>query len=267
VATIAVVAVLLFFTFAKGDYRIAADTYLEGSIQRVIVAPFDGYISESYVRPGDTVKEGMLLAKLDDNDLMLERVKLESQREQYLKEYRDALGQAERSKISILKAQLGQVEAQLSITDAQLSRINIKAPFDGVIVSGDLSQKLGAPSERGDVLFEIAPSEAYRVILEVDERDISDVRIDQGGELVLTGHSETVMPFKVRKVTPVSEAKEGRNYFRVEAELEKKLDFLRPGIKGVGKIQAGKRKLIWIWTKNLTDWLRLTLWTWWPEGL
>jgi multidrug resistance efflux pump len=267
VATVSVIAVLLFFSIAEGDYRIAADTYLEGAIQRVIAAPFDGFISESYVRPGDTVKEGMLLAKLDDTDLMLERTKLESQKEQYLKEYRDALGQADRSKVSVLKAQIGQVDAQLSMTDAQLSRINVKAPFDGVIVSGDLSQKLGAPSQRGDVLFEIAPSEAYRVILQVDERDISDVRIEQPGELVLTGHAETVIPFKVTKITPVSEAKEGRNYFRVEAELGKKLDFLRPGIKGVGKIQAGERKLIWIWTKNLIDWLRLTLWTWWPEGL
>jgi multidrug resistance efflux pump len=267
VATVSLAAALLFFSIAEGDYRIAADTYLEGAIQRVIAAPFDGFISESYVRPGDTVKEGMLLAKLDDTDLMLERTKLESQREQYLKEYRDALGQADRSKISILKAQIGQVEAQLSMTDAQLSRINVKAPFDGVIVSGDLSQKLGAPSQRGDVLFEVAPSEAYRVILEVDERDISEVRIEQPGELVLTGHAEVVIPFRVTKITPVSEAKEGRNYFRVEAELGQKYDFLRPGIKGVGKIEAGERKLIWIWTKNLIDWLRLTLWTWWPEGL
>jgi hypothetical protein len=267
VATVSLVAALLFFSIAEGNYRIAADTYLEGAIQRVIAAPFDGFISESYVRPGDTVKDGMLLAKLDDTDLMLERTKLESQKEQYLKEYRDALGQADRSKVSVLKAQIGQVDAQLSMTDAQLSRINVKAPFDGVIVSGDLSQKLGAPAQRGDVLFEIAPAEAYRVILEVDERDIAEVRIDQPGELVLTGHAETVIPFRVTKITPVSEAKEGRNYFRVEAELGKKLNFLRPGIKGVGKIQAGERKLVWIWTRNLIDWLRLTLWTWWPEGL
>ncbi len=266
-AALLVLGALLFCLFATGDYRIAADTKLEGSIQRVIATPFDSYISEAHVRPGDIVKKGTLLAKLDDTDLILERTKWESQKEQYLKEYRDALGQAERSKISVLNAQLGQAQAQLDITDAQLARIQIKAPFDGVIVSGDLSQSLGAPSQRGDVLFEIAPLEDYRVVLEVDERDISDIKVAQKGELVLTGLSDTVIPFSVNKITPVSETKEGRNYFRVEAELEKKLDFLRPGMEGVGKIRIGERKLIWIWSKNLLDWLRLSLWTWWPEGL
>ena len=261
------VLVLLFCLFATGEYRVAADTHLEGEIQRVIATPFDGYIREAYVRPGDIVQEGTSLVQLDDNDLLLEKTKLESQREQSLKEYRDALGQSDRSKVSVLQAQLGQTEAQLALVKSQLARINIKAPFDGVVVSGDLSQKLGAPSQRGDVLFEIAPLDAYRVILEVDERDIAYVQANQSGELVLTGHADIKIPFAVSKITPVSEAKEGRNYFRVEAGLQKKVDFLRPGMKGVGKIDAGEHKLIWIWTKNLVDWLRLTFWTWWPDGL
>lgn len=258
---------LLFCLFATGEYRIAADTHLEGAIQRVIATPFDGYISEAYVRAGDIIQEGAALAKLDDHELLLEKAKLESEREQYLKEYRDALGQAERSKVSILQAQLQQVEARLSLNASQLAHIDLRAPFAGVIVSGDLSQKLGSPSQRGEVLFEIAPLDAYRVILEVDERDIAYVRNQQSGELVLTGHAEQVIPFEVSKITPVSEVKEGRNFFRVEASLKQALGFLRPGMKGVGKIQAGEHKLVWIWSKNLLDWMRLTFWTWWPDGL
>ena len=160
-----------------------------------------------------------------------------------------------------------QVDAQLAMVDSQLSRVRVKAAFDGIIVSGDLSQSLGSPTERGEVLFEIAPLDAYRVILEVDERDISEVIVGQTGELVLTGRSDAVIAFKITKITPVSESKEGRNYFRVEAELEKQKDFLRPGMPGVGKILIGERQLIWIWSRPLIDWLRLTLWTWWPQGL
>lgn len=258
---------ILFFIFATGSFRVAADAYLEGSIQRVIVTPFNGYISEAYVRAGDVVKKGSPLVKLDDNDLLLERAKWKGQKEQYRKEYREALGKAERSKVSVLKARLRQVDAQLAMMDAQLSRIRVNAPFDGIIVSGDLSQSLGSPSQRGDVLFEIAPLDAYRVILEVDERDISTINVGQSGELVLTGHSDRVIAFKVKSITPVSEVKEGRNYFRVEAKLNTQIDDLRPGMKGVGKIIIGKRNLIWIWSRPLLDWLRLSLWTWWPQGL
>ena len=198
------VALIIFFMVAMGDFRIAADSYLEGAIQRVIVTPFDGYIDEAYARAGDVVKKDMLLVTLDDKDLVLEKAKWASQKEQYLKQYRDALGKVERSKISVLNAQLKQVDVQLAMINSQLERIRIKAPFDGIIVSGDLRQSLGSPSERGEVLFEIAPLNAYRIILEVDERDISDIVVGQAGELVLTGHSDIVNAFKVTNITPVS---------------------------------------------------------------
>ncbi|MCK5663527.1 MAG: HlyD family efflux transporter periplasmic adaptor subunit, partial [Thiotrichaceae bacterium] len=260
-------AFVIFCFVATGDYRISADTYLEGKIQRVIITPFDGYIDEAYVRAGDVVRKNTPLVTLDDTELLLEKIKLKSQKEQFIKEYRNALGENDRSKVSVLNAQIGQVEAQMKLTNIKLKRAKIEAPFDGVIISGDLSHSLGAPTQRGEILFEIAPLNAYRIILEVDERDISYIRNDQDGELVLAGYSNDIMPFYITKITPVSESKEGRTYFRVEGELKNKHDFLRPGMSGVGKVMIDERKLIWIWTKNLVDWLRLTFWTWWPAGL
>ena len=68
------------------------------------------------------------------------------------------------------------------------------------------------------------------------------------------------LPLSVERITPISTAEDGRNHFRVEARLEEPLDALRPGMEGVAKIDAGKRRAIWIWTHGLLDWLRL--WTW-----
>lgn len=255
---------VLFFGFATGDYRVTADTKIEGAIQRVVTAPFDGYVLEAPRRAGDVVRQGELMARMDDRDLELERMKWFSQREQYLRQYRDALAKAGWADVSVLKAQVGQAEAELALVEEQLARSRITAPLDGLVVSGDLSQSLGSPVARGDVLFEVAPLDAYRVILEVDDSDMKDVRLGQRGDLVLTGESSAVLPFSVQKITPVSESREGRNFFRVEALLDKTPSFLRPGMKGVGKIEIGERKLIWIWTHTLIDWLQLWVWSFWP---
>ena len=56
--------------------------------------------------------------------------------------------------------------AAAGLTGQQLERMQIMAPFDGVVVSGDLSQSLGSPVERGDVLFEVAPLDDWRLMLE-----------------------------------------------------------------------------------------------------
>jgi RND family efflux transporter MFP subunit len=261
---IAAVVLILFFAIAKGDYRVTAPTTLEGVVQRAVVAPFNGYVAEAPARAGDVVQEGHLLCLLDDRDMRLERIKWATEKKQLVKQYREAMAKHERSQIAIASAKIGQAEAQLALLDEQLARTKIVAPFDGIVTSGDLSQSLGAPVERGQVLFEMAPLEAYRVIVEVDERDITEIKAGQQGELVLPSMPGENFSFSVDKITPVSTAKEGRNYFRVEAQLEDISERLRPGMEGVGKVTVDRRRLIWIWTHDVIDWLRLQLWRWWP---
>ena len=165
---------------------------------------------------------------------------------------------------NVLAAQVNQADAQLQLAAEKLSRATITAPFEGVVVSGDLSQLLGSPVEQGKVLFEVAPLDAYRVILKVDERDVGYVQSGQKGELVLSGIPGERLTFSVSKITPVSTAEEGHNYFRTEARLERATQRLRPGMEGVSKIDAGQARLVWIWTRRLIDWIRLTFWTWMP---
>ncbi|MGP0565927.1 MULTISPECIES: efflux RND transporter periplasmic adaptor subunit [unclassified Nitrospina] len=255
---------ILFFTFATTQFRVSADATLQGAVQRVMVSPLDGYVSEALVRPGDIVEEGQLLFTLDDKDLVLERLKWKSELEKYRRQYRDVLAKFDRSEIRILKAQIEQAQAKLELAEKQLARTKVKSPFHGVVVSGDLSQSLGAPVERGEVMFELAPLDAYRVLLHVDERNINHIKLGQKGRIVLSGAVEQQLPFEVNKITPVTETKEGGNFFRVEASLGATPAFLRPGMEGVGKIEIGERKLIWVLTREMMDWMRLQIWTWWP---
>lgn len=263
IALVALGAVL-FCSLATGTYRVAAKTVIEGAVQRVSAAPFDGYILQSFVRAGDTVRAGQVLCRLDNRDLKLEQTRLMSEREQLVRKHRQALAAQEPSTIEIIGAQISQVEAALSLVTDKLARATLVAPFDGIVVSGDLNQLLGTPVELGKVLFQIAPLDAYRIILQVDERDIARVQVGQQGELMLSGIANQRMHFLVQQITPVSTTQEGRNYFRVEARLQSPSKRVRPGMEGVGKITAGKEKLIWIWTHSLVDWAGLSLWKWLP---
>ena len=256
--------VLVFFVFAKGDHKVRSPIVLEGLVQRAITAPFNGYIAAAPARPGDVVRQGDLLCRLDDREIKLERLKWATQKEELLRQYSDAMAKHERAQVLIVQAKADQAEAQVNLADEELARIRLVAPFDGVVTSGDLSQSLGTPVERGQVLFEVAPLGGYRVIAQVDERDIGYVAPGQKGELELAAVPGEVLRFRVSKVTPVSTAKEGRNYFRVESKLEKNSTRLRPGMEGAGKIVVERRRLIWIWTHDMVEWVSLKLWTWWP---
>jgi multidrug efflux pump subunit AcrA (membrane-fusion protein) len=201
---------------------------------------------------------------LDDRELKLERLKWVTEKEQLFKEYHAAMAEHDRSQIRILRAKIDQAEAQLTLIEEQLARTKVVAPFTGVVMSGDLSQSLGAPVERGQVLYEVTPLAEYRVIVEVYERDINEIKVGQQSELVLPSMADEIFPFVVEKITPVSIAKEGRNYFRVEGRMPQNSARLRPGMEGIGKITIDRRKLIWVWTHAAVDWVRMQVWRWWP---
>lgn len=260
----AVVTLLAVLVFVRGEYRVTADAALEGRVLRAAVAPFDGYIDTAEVRAGDLVSEGALICTLEDKDLVVERQKILSRRQQLSKQLREAEAEREWAQAGILVAQNAQAEAELTLVQDQLARTRLIAPFDGVVVSGDLSQSLGAPVKRGDVLFEIAPLDEYRVVLKVDERDIEGLEVGQSGRLTLSSMPGDELQLVIESITPVTTAEEGRNFFRVEAALEDEGERLRPGMEGVAKITVDDRSLVWIWTHRIVDWLRLWFWTWWP---
>ena len=167
------------------------------------------------------------------------------------------------AKANVAKAQLDQVMAQLDLNGVKLDRTVIKAPFDGILVNGDLSQKIGSAVDQGDALFEISPLSSYRLILMVDESDISYVHPGQRGELVLSSLPGK-FSFVVGKITPVTAALEGINSFRVEAALEGAPGVFRPGMEGISKINIRRGKLISIWTLKMREWFRLKMWAWLP---
>jgi RND family efflux transporter MFP subunit len=262
IAALALMAAAVFFSFATWDYRVGASATLEGSVRRVLVAPFDGYVASAALRAGDPVSAGTVLATLDDRDLRLEYYKWSSQRSQYAKQYQEAVAQRERAQSAIVQAQMQQAEAQMNLLAEQLGRTRIAAPFDGVVVSGDLNQSLGSSVKRGQVLFEISPLSAYRVVLEIDESDIANIEAGQQGRLLLTSIPGEEYPFTVTRLTPIAASRDGRSYFRVEAALSRTSDRLRPGMEGVAKVEIGERKMIWVGTHKLVDWLHLTVWSW-----
>ncbi len=264
IVAVAAVAVVAFFWFAKTEYRVTADASIQGTVQRAIIAPYDGFIKDATVRAGDTVEEGQVMAQLDDRDMLLERLRYVTERQKLLFEYDRAVGDRKRAESRIVKAQIEQAEAHIRLIDEQLARATLTAPFAGIVVSGDLSQSFGAAVSRGNVLFEIAPLDSYRVILGVDESQIDEIRTGRTGSLLVSSLPHETFAFSVSKITPVAEPVDGRNTFRVEAQLNEQSPRLRPGMQGIGKIDIEQRRLIWIWSRAMMDWLRAFVWRWMP---
>jgi multidrug resistance efflux pump len=199
---------------------------------------------------------------LAQHDLQLERSKWSSELAQQANAYGAALARADRSQLMISQAKMAEIRAQLDLVEKQLERTQIKAPFDGVVLSGDLTQSLGAPVQRGTVLMVIAPRDRYRLIVEVDEREIADVKPGAMGRIALAAMPGTALPFRAARVAPLAVTHDGRHFFEVEGELEQTSAALRPGLQGIARIRTEDRTPLWIAFSGVSDALQLRLWSW-----
>jgi Barrel-sandwich domain of CusB or HlyD membrane-fusion len=246
-------------------YRVVAQARAEGAVQRVIAAPADGFVRTVAVRPGEAVRADDVLIQLEDQDLKLEREKWQSEIAQLDKQYREAMSKDDAAQIVVAGSKLEQARSQLALAQVQLARSALKAPFDGVLISGDLSQSIGMPVKRGQELMTVATDRSFRIVAEVDEQDIGALAVGQTANVLFATLSDAV-PFTVTRIAPVANAIEGRNVFEVEGRRsdstasEMKTDSLRPGLRGVAKIDIASSHLGVVWWHRASTWLRALMW-------
>lgn len=256
----ALAAMIILFAIPVSD-RVSAQVVVEPETQQVITAPFEGFLAEVLVRPGDSVKRGQVLARFDDRELKLEYEKARGDMELAGGKLRQATADRDYSAMQIASAELEQAEAALSLVESKLSRSRLMAPLDGVVVTGDWNDKIGSPMEVGKKVFEVAPEKDYRVVLHVLDSDVSDVLLGQAGEIRLAGLPGKKVPFHVSRITSVASVQDSKNGFRVEARLDAGSPAIRPGMQGVGKIETGRVNLFMRWTRPFWRWLQLKLWS------
>ena len=264
-AAIGIFAAIVFLTFARGDYRVEAPFVLEASTRQFVSAPFEAYLKGVEVDVDQTVEKDQVLATLDTADILGRIGMAAAKLGGHLREARVWDDENKTNRKKLAEAEADQVRAEIDLLKHQLERATIRAPISGVVVAGDLKKQLGTRVSPGDdALFEIAQLDDLEAVLSVPEDRRGDVAVGATGHLAAAGFPGQHIPFRVVWINPVAQVIEQRNVFRVHVQLTGRpagaTIQLRPGMKGIAKVDAGQRRYAWIWTRRLVNWLRMKLW-------
>ena len=243
--------------------RVSADAELRAAVNRRVIPPFRAVLSEVLVRPGDRVEKGQLLARLDTQDLELERLRLEAERQELMTQRADAEMRGTPSDAARLARQIEQRDAQIALLEAQIARAQVRSPIAGTVSRGDLEDFVGATVDSTQALFEIVTDDLI-VLIEVDERDIGRVEAGQRGWLVSKALPDERVAVEVVRINPVARPVEGANVYLVEARVRSddgsRPAWLRPGMTGTVRLDAGTTTPMRAFLAPLVDELRFNLW-------
>lgn len=256
---------LLFY----GDITVHASTHIEGVYSYNHTAPMDSYLVEVNARPGDAVKKGDLLARLDDTELLREIDALHYQRDIYMSRFRQALQQGKTAEAEIVQLEAQRIAVNLRWAEERLLMTRLTSSVDGFIISEDLFPRLGQPVRRGQDLFEITDTADLRVVVRVDESDIPDInRARMAGNMhcvfTLTAYPDQRIGFAVERIHPFTSVEAGVNGFELRGRIiPGDADiFLRPGMEGHARLVCGRASLFSLATRKLANRIRMLWWSW-----
>lgn len=256
-----VAAAVLWFCFGTIPYDLSVPASLVPAHTVYLAAPMAGELTAVQVIEGDHVRKGDLLAAFNVTDLLLERSELAAQlgvleREQ---DRASALKSPVDSQLALANQQL--IKARLASVDRRITLAEVRAPIDGIIVQGDLRKRVGSLLSLGEPMLTVAPGDAWTVELEVAENKVDLVSGGMPGSFAAFARPSDVHRFRVDRVHPAAQIRGQQNVFVAEAQIGASNPWMKPGMKGIGRVHLGSKPVWWAALHRAIDAVRMYLWT------
>ncbi len=249
----------------------------------VVRARWRGLVEEVFVRDGEKVRSGQLIAVCRNEELLFDVVRAEKQ----LEISRLRLAKAERDNdlpsAQVERQRRRELEETLAVLRQRVADLRLAAPCDGRLIAPDIANAPGRFLNVGDPLALIAGEPFNKVVVVMDQAGIADVQQvrDQAVAVRFSSDPEREVRCRVAKVLPQAthevpspgltdrgggpvlldpSAPEGDRtllpWFRVELELPPDVLPVPLGATGLARFQIARKPLLDQWYYKLLRLLR-----------
>ncbi len=141
-------------------------------------------------------------------------------------------------------------EANLKKTEVLMSYAQVRAPFAGLVTHRNVDTGDFVASAAGnhpEPIFTLCTVDRLRIVADIPESQAAQIRVGQRAEFVCDVMKESPFPGTIKRMTGVLDPR--TRTLRVEAELDKPNDELRPGMYGsltvtlTPRLAANERKV------------------------
>ncbi|MSR64177.1 MAG: HlyD family efflux transporter periplasmic adaptor subunit [Verrucomicrobiae bacterium] len=263
------IAALIILSFMPWKLTVEGDCTLLPTIRSVVSSEIGGRILQVFVKEGDDVRAGQVLAKLDDTKIKLDLAVARQEKARWEAEAgrQGIAGDEGQRRVAELQAELA--EHQIARLNHDLSETEIRSPIEGRVLTKDLHLRVGQVIQDGDVFAEVANLELWQAVISVREADVSqlDERLRQGkpvyADFILysrTTQRKTAVVRDLSKVGQLSTTAERQNVFQVTADVTTEGDLSRefkPGYTGRAQLDAGWRFAGYVFSRRFVNFLRV----------
>ena len=254
--------------------RVASDFVLQPGRDAHVRAGSPGAVGQVFVRQGDHVEEGQMLARVENPEIEANAASLAQQLELVNSNVRVAQARADRDMTAAALAEQARLQEEWQVAQGKVNGLEIRAPFAGVVSTPLVEQKVGEYVSSGDEFCEVVDRSTLKARILVHDWELEDVRAGARAQLKVvpypfrtySGNVERVLPAATQD-RPVAQPQQlsrlGQdltNYFAVVLEFPNPDGSLSEGMTGTAKISGKSHPLAWQAARGAWRWIRSQVW-------
>ncbi len=257
------VAMLGWFLLRDTSYIVSVPCEIAPARELQLAAPFEGVIAESCVQPGERVKAGQLLLRMDTTSLEIEYEAAQTQLQIAQLELAQHAGAGDLAETALADSRIHVAENTMATIGHQLEQAEVKAPSDGYVIAGELDHRVGESVPMGEPLLQFAAADEWIVELHVPEHSASYLSVQMQGEFAVNARPEEACSFSLEQMEVSAGNVDGQNVFVAKGRIDGTVSpWLRSGMQGTAKVNAGQKPTWWVWFHRSLDSIRLQVWKW-----
>ena len=228
-------------------------------------AQVEGTIKQVYAREGQQVKQGDVLADMEDWDYRAALGAAQAKLSTANSAMNQALASNDGTEAGVQRVQVDYWRSEVDRARERLDRTHLRSPITGVVTTPHIQNFTGRHLAVGDSFGEVADTSHATVDVAVDENDVALLnhpKKPMGASVKLDGFPAATFKGTVDVVSPKSEASGDHRVYVARVTVPNPGGELRPGMQGRGKINSGWRPLGYVLLRKPAMWVWSLLWNW-----
>jgi RND family efflux transporter MFP subunit len=254
-------ATVLFLAAFPIPLRVEGDAEVAAAHTAQIQSPVEGVVRQVFVREGQKVTRGDILADLEDWSYRSALAEAQAKFQTASAETNRALASNDGTEAGVQRLQASYWASEVERDRRRLEETHLRAMFDGWVTTPHVEDLAGRHLAVGDTFAEIVDSARATVDVGCDELDVVLLRPGAGAAVKLSGYPASTFRGTVSVVSAKSQTDGDRRLFYARVSIPNSDGRLRPGMQGRAKIGAGWRPVGYVLFRRPAIWIYSQLWS------
>jgi len=256
------VALLIFLAAVPLPLRVDGDAVVSPLHSAQIQPEVEGVVRNVYVREGEHVTEGQVIADLADWDFRSQLAQAQAKYQTALLQMNHALAASDGTEAGTLHVQVDYWKSEVARDQQLLDKTQLRSPINGVVATPHMENMVGRRLQYGDSLAEVLDTSHAIVDVAVDDTDTSLLRTGSPALIKLNSFPTQVFRGDVTIVSPKGALVRDSRVFFARVAIPNPTGEIRTGMEGRGKVRVGWYPSGYVLFRRPLAWLYARVWSW-----